>query len=113
MNQQLTLELAREAGHAAAERCADKADRLAPGWIESAVEGLRRFAAHQRCFFTIEAARAVVASELPPVGELRAWGRVTQLAVKRGFIERVKGGYAPAASSNGSEKPLYRRGAQA
>lgn len=108
-----TLDAARSTGHAAAEACAVKADRLDPGWIESAVEALRRFARNQQCFFTIEAARGVIEYELPPVHEKRAWGRVTQVAVQREFIARVKGGYAPAASSNGSEKPLYRKGVKA
>jgi hypothetical protein len=57
--------------------------------------------------------RSVVATEVPAPTDLRAWGVITRLAVSREFIARVRGGFAPAASSRGSEKPLYRRGPKA
>lgn len=40
----------------------------------------------------------------PP--DMRAWGSVTQKAIRQGIIRKT-GQYAPAASSNGSLKPLY------
>lgn len=113
MTQQLTLELAREAGHAAAQACADKADKLDPGWIAAAVESLRRFARNQHGCWTIEQARSVIAEEVTAPHDLRAYGHITRAAIKAGYIERVKGAYAPAASSHSSLKPMYRRGAQA
>jgi hypothetical protein len=113
MPAQLALELARATGHQAAERCADKADRENPGWLESAVEALRRFASHQAGAFTIEMAREVIADELLEPSDKRAWGHVTRQAVKRDFIKRVPGAFAPAASSHASQKPMYRKGAKA
>lgn len=113
MNDQLTLDLARDLGHSAAQACADKADRLAPGWIESAIDALRRFASHQAGAFTVEMARDVIAEELPEPHDKRAWGVVTRMAVKRAFIARVPGAWAPAASSHASPKPMYRRGSAA
>jgi hypothetical protein len=103
------LDAARAAGHEAAERCADKADRLSPGWIEEATEALRRFARNQACAFSVEMAREVIACEVVEPSDRRAWGHVTRLAVKREFIKRVPGAAAPAASSHGSLKPMYRK----
>lgn len=113
--QQLTfpeLELARRTGHAAAQAAADRADRNAPGWVDDAVAALRCFARHQVAVFTIEQARGVIETQ-PGITEptdKRAWGHVTRRAEAEGYIERVRGGYAPATSSSGSPKPLYRRG---
>lgn len=113
--QQLTfpeLELARRTGHVAAQAAADRAERTAPGWISDAVDALRRFARNQVAVFTIEQARCVIETQpgIPEPTDKRAWGHVTRRAEAEGFIERVRNGYAPATSSNGSPKPLYRRG---
>jgi hypothetical protein len=110
---QLQLELARDLGRSAAEACAEKADCLAPGWIEAAIGALRRFAARQAGAFTVEMARDVIAEEIAEPHDKRAWGVVTRMAVKRAFIARVPGAWAPAASSHASPKPMYRRGSAA
>jgi hypothetical protein len=104
------MTIARDRGHSAAQACADKADRLCPGWTDAAVDAIRRFASRQNGCWTIEQVREVIGEELPEPENLRAWGSVTRVAVRRGFIARVPGAFAPASSSNGSEKPLYTKG---
>lgn len=100
-----------ERGHAAAEMAADKADRLDEGWSRRVIEDLRRFARTAAGEFTIEAAR-LHCTPAPEGADARAWGAVTRRAVRLGYIEAT-GGYAPAASSHGSPKRLYRRGSHA
>lgn len=111
--EQLNLALSTERGALAAAACASKADFHSAGWTDKAIELLRVFARNQPAFFTIEAARGVIAKEIPEPPYLRAWGAVTQRAAQAQFIQKVPGAYAPAASSNGSPKPLYRRGVKA
>lgn len=110
---QLTLDLAMQHGQFASQACTAKADRTAPGWSERALEALARFARHQQTVFTIEMARSVIAAEVDQPHDLRAWGSITSKAVAAGLIQRVHGSTAPAASSNGSPKPLYRKGPKA
>lgn len=95
------------------ERSATSAENATPGWCEKACEELRRFAAGQGGMWTIELARLAIESKLPSPSDLRAWGRVVRMAAARGFIERVPGWAFPAASSNGSPKPVWKRGAKA
>lgn len=95
------------------QRAADKADREAPGWCGAACEALRGFARAQGGVFTIELARLALRHQVPDPRDGRAWGVVTRMAQRNGFIERVPGQYFPAASSNGSPKPVYRKGALA
>lgn len=92
------------AGEVGIASSAAHAEDDAPGWLERAVDALRRFA-WTVPDFTIEEARA--AMHVDPPAELRAWGAVTQTAVRRGIIERT-GGFRSAESSNGSPKPVYR-----
>lgn len=110
---QLNLDLAMQHGQFTAQACTAKADRTAPGWSERALEALARFARNQHTVFTIEMARSVIAAEIDPPHDLRAWGAITSKAAAAGFIERVRGSTAPAVSSNGSPKPLYRKGPKA
>lgn len=95
------------------QRAADAADRKAPSWTETTCEALRKFAAAQSEPFTVEQARDAIAATLPAPSDLRAWGAVTQQAMKRGYIHRLPGRYAPAASSNLSPKALYFSGVYA
>ena len=103
--------------HARAEvgmgQVADKVEREHPGWCEDACGALRKLAKANVGMFTIEHARLVLAAELPKIHDERAWGKVTTMALQRGFIERVKGVYFPASSSNGAAKAVYRRGPNA
>jgi hypothetical protein len=94
-------------------QAADATERHDTGWCMGACERLRLFAKVQSGMFTIELARLAFEKTLPAPNDLRSWGAVTRMATSRGFIERVKGQYFPAASSNGSEKPVYRAGANA
>lgn len=107
------IERARARRDAGMERVRDAAEREVPNWTALALEAVRRFAGHQGGYFTMEQCRAIVESDLPHQPRLRAWGGVTQSAIRAGFIEQVRGQYAPAASSNGSPKPMYRRGPKA
>lgn len=84
-----------------------------PGWIEQAIDALRRFAATQAGVFSIEQARSVIAPELPAVPELRVWGKVVQTASQRGVIASVSRTFIAAASSNGAPKPAWKRGPNA
>lgn len=101
-------------------RAAALAERLDEGWSERALEWLRVYAATAQLptgeleAFTIEQARAWIGecAALPDGADARAWGAVTRRAVRLGYIEAT-GGYAPAASSHGSPKRLYRRGSRA
>jgi len=101
------------AGETGIARAQQHAERASPGWTETAAAALRAYALQVESF-TIEEARHEVLLyrhvEEPP--ELRAWGAATQMAQRRQWIERT-GQYRQASSSNGSEKPVYRRGARA
>lgn len=103
---------AHERGELGMQRAADKAGS---GWCEMACEALRKLAAATYPgLFTVENARLVLQRELPPQASLRAWGNVTVMAVRRGYIQRAKGGNTQrTASSNGSEKPLWTKGPKA
>lgn len=94
----------REAGMASA---LDHAESDAPGWGDTCLDYMRRYALRQSDPWTCEEFRAwAYALGLPMPAEQRAFGPVTQRAIRAGLIQRV--GYAPAASSNGSPKPVYR-----
>ena len=108
------LQQAKVAADNAIGRAADRVDRESPEWIAAALEGLRHFAQTQSASaFTIELARGAIAPSLPPCGDLRVWGHVVREAVKRGYIERLPGWFYPAASSHGSLKACWTRGAKA
>jgi len=96
----------RDRGMAQAE---SSAEWSCAGWIALAVERVRAFVATHPGAFTVEQMRSVIGPELPPVPELRAWGQVTVQAARLGYIERVPKLYMPAASSNSSPKPAWRR----
>ena len=104
---------ARARGEAGMGMAADKAERVCPGWCEKACEALRKLAAAHCGMFTIELARLVLEKELPPPPDSRVWGKVTTMALQRGYIERVRGTFFPAASSNGAVRAVYRKGPQA
>lgn len=99
---------ARDAGM---QSSAEHAEEVMPGWQDRALEELRGFANGygSQCPFTMEEWRmSAEAFGLPQPAELRAYGALTVRAIREGIIEKT-GQYAPAASSNGSAKPLYRR----
>lgn len=91
------------------DRVADATERLNRGWFEKAMERLRAFVKPQAGVFTMEQARAVLESELPEPSDARVWGPLTKMAVAAHVIEPTKL-FAPAASSNGSPKRMYRKG---
>jgi len=106
----MQIEIALDRGHSAARAAADKAESSAPGWIDIAARQVLSYALRARFPFTIEQARAEC-METPPGADARSWGHVTRLAVRNGWIEPT-GQYAPAASSNGAPKRLYRLAAR-
>lgn len=113
----LNFDAARARGDLGAERAASRAERAAPGWVDRAVEALRDYVRQNALGmsgqFTVEQARTWAENMgLPKPTDGRAWGQVTRRAVSLGIIETT-GGYAKAASSNGSVKALYRRGSLA
>ena len=107
---QMTLELAVTRGKRGMQRAADHADDTAPGWTDRAYAALESYVDGRLVTetFTIEQAREVAGLlvDEPPDG--RAWGAVTQRAIRAGLIEWT-GDFARAASSNGSPKPVYRK----
>lgn len=117
--EQLSLELAHRRADTGIERAADRAERASPGWIDQAAEKLRDAMlllhntrlAEQATIETLRTWAVMGGLQAPP--DARAWGHVTRLAVRLGYLERIPGAYAPAASSNGSPKPLYRKGPNA
>jgi len=110
--QTVDLATAKHRADAGIERAADKAERISEGWIETATEDLRRYAQQACDDFTIEQAR-VRCRPAPEGADSRAWGAITRRAKTLGYIEQVPGRYAAAFSSNGSPKPVYRRGPRA
>lgn len=115
MTEQIPLALGRARGEQGIERAAEHAERVLPGWCDRAAEAVRQALQRTRMddAFTIEQVRGAIATadllpEDPPDG--RAWGHVTRRAVKLGYVERLPGQYRAAVSSNGSPKPLYRKG---
>jgi hypothetical protein len=97
---------AREAAERGIQSSAQHAEDDRPGWGESALAWLRFHAEVSEGEFTMEQFRQMASMVLPEPPDLRAWGSVTQKAIRQGIIRKT-GGYAPAASSNGSPKPLY------
>lgn len=101
---------AREHGHDAARASAKHADRVESQWSITALQAVRTFATVKGsgCTFLAEEARAwaedVRGVSPPPDG--RAWGHVILKARAEGLI--ASAGYAPAKSSNGSPKVLWR-----
>lgn len=106
------LSQARERGHQAGDRAAQKTERLDPGWVAEAVAALGAFAQAQAVPFIVEDARLAGATPPMPEGtDARAWGTVTRLAKRQGLI-RPSGTYRAAATSNGSPKPEYVAGSR-
>lgn len=118
----LTRAGARRAALAAARVRADqgmdaaarRAERLHAGWCGMALHHLRQFAKHQgdRQLWTVEMARSVIEQDLPKPSDGRAWGVVVVRALAAGYIVKTDK-TAAAASSNGSPKPLFRKGPSA
>ena len=114
-----SMTVARARGDLGIERSAANADRLTAGWVDQAANVLRIGAcmleAQGALFseFTIERIRAMTGNAVPKPPDERAWGAATRVATSRGYIERIPGKFAAAASSNGSPKPMYRKGPKA
>lgn len=107
MNQQaLDFDAARARRDAGIASSTQHADDDAPGWCDRAFDLLCIYASQQPTPWTCETFRPwAYAQGLPVPAEERAWGGITQRALRRGVIERV--GFAPTAASNGSPKGTY------
>jgi len=76
-------------------------------WRARAIGYIREFAAYAREPFLAEDVREFAESSgLQEPTNAKAWGPVMQAAMRDGIIRPV--GYAPARSSNGSPKVLWR-----
>lgn len=113
LQQSLDFNAAAKRADAGISRAARKAGKLEHGWVASTVEEVRAFVRAQpaTALFTIEDAR-VACRPMPMGADARAWGQVTRRAKALGIISPTNQ-MKPAASSNGSPKPLYRRGPHA
>ncbi len=107
----LPMAIAKASANVGIQRAADRAERTEPGWVDQAAEALRKIvlASSLQRTFTIDQARHWCRHDVADPPDGRAWGAVTRRALKLGYIVATDG-YAPAASSNGSPKRLYRRG---
>lgn len=105
----LDLMEAKAVGHASAEASAGRADRVSEGWTATATKLFILYAydiAQGRPFLT-EQARAWAEKHgltTPPDG--RAWGHIASSLRRSGRVICV--GYAPAKTSNGSQKCLWK-----
>ncbi len=89
------------------------ADHAGREWQDQAVAAARLFVRwNERGYggepFTMEEVREWASIRIDDPPDLRAWGAVTRRLKSEGII-RPTGGYAKAASSNLSPKPLYVR----
>lgn len=107
----LTLDQANARGTAGMLRASDRNERKNGGWSTLALMALVQHVKSlpYEADFILEDVRLAIEGEVAVPTDLRAWGAVTQAAIRSQFIERT-GGIAPAKSSNASPKPLYRRG---
>lgn len=88
------------------QRAEDHAERVAPGWVHSAMNILRAYAVKKAAPFLIEEVVAYAESvgfEGPPDG--RAWGAIARRAAGCQVIRKV--GYGIARTSNSSPKILW------
>lgn len=108
LNAGLDFEAAKERRERGITASLGHADAVAPPWSEAAYRLLTQYLHGHNAPFTVEQFRAWAYDRglgRPP--DERAFGGVTQRAIRAGVMERV--GYAPAASSNNSPKALYAR----
>lgn len=106
------LQAAKDRAQLGMDRAARRACAFNAGWCAEALEALRKFAAGQVGLWTVEMARSVIEQDLPKPTDGRAWGRVTQDAIRHGYIVKTDK-TAASASSNGAPKPLFKRGPNA
>ena len=107
---QLTLADAAARGEQGMSNAADRANRAIAEWTVLAFEALCAVVRSQPTdrVFIVEELRASIAT-LPEPTDLRAWGQVTQRALRAGVIVAT-GSFKRAMSSNASPKPCYRKG---
>lgn len=89
-----------------AQRAADHADRKLSLWSEQAYAAFLRIGKRMGVAHTDTIRRTAEAEGLPPPPDGRAWGFVAMAMRKAGHV--LFAGYAPAKSSNGSPKCLWR-----
>jgi hypothetical protein len=82
-------------------RAATRAERIAPGWKEDALEAVRAFARERQSFLSED-----VPFTVPEGSDPRAMGSVMRAAASKGYV--VADGWAPANSSNRSAKVRWR-----
>jgi hypothetical protein len=99
----------RDLGIARAERRARR--ECGDEWTLSAATYLALYARNTAVGqpFLLEDAREASAGKVTAPTNAKAWGAAVQFAVRSGWLQ--KAGYAPARSSNGSPKVLWRTAA--
>jgi hypothetical protein len=107
---QILRDAASKAANLGIERAVQHAERVHTDWAQDAAAALGQAASSFGAgeLFTIEQLRALC-TDLPAPPDLRAWGGVTRIAMRLGYIERTHS-FALATSSNNSPKPLYAKG---
>lgn len=102
------LPVARERAQDGIRLALEHADADVPGWTETAAAYLRDYAVRVAVGqpWLLEDARDASMGRVSDPDNLKAWGAAVQLAARRGWL--VRAGYAPARSSNGSPKCLWR-----
>lgn len=108
MSRREAMKLARDRAERGIVSSILHAERSSPGWSERAYSYVCAYAVMHRVeAFTMEDLRlAAFDSGLDPPPDLRAFGGVTQRAIRRGVLKPT-GRYRATVSSSGGAKPLY------
>jgi hypothetical protein len=102
------MKAAHERADDGAKRAAEHADRVRAAWTQGAFDCLVVWLTwYPESFLAEQFVTECIGNGYAPPPDARAWGAVIQRAARKGCI--VKVGYAPAATSNGSPKVLWRR----
>lgn len=92
-------------GHDKAQLAADRVERNDPDWKAGALQFVKHWS-RKRTFLAEEALAAYRNAGGRIAGDARAWGWVFVVGQKEGWLQGA--GFAPAVTSNGSPKTLWR-----
>lgn len=108
---QSALDFGIERGINGMNRAVSHANRVVDKWSDIARNAVINFlkSKDDDYLFIIEDVRSEIDNKIPPPPDLRSWGSVTQSLVRHHDIEATDL-FRKAASSNGSPKPVYKKG---